>query len=83
MPLGILIHLIVKKSKIMADAKGPFSKKFGTFFDEFKQEGCSNWLFYLIFAIRRFSVAILILFIQEPVTQLAFSLTFSISVSAN
>ena len=54
--------------------------KYGTFFEEFKKENKSYWLFYVVFALRRYSIAICIHFISNPITQLSFSTAFTLSV---
>ena len=54
-----------------------FIKQFGTFFEEFKSNGISSWMFYVLFVIRRYVIVLLILFIDDVVLQLVLSGVFS------
>ena len=73
--------MIYKKSKLNSEDQELFSKKFGTFFEEFRQEGSAHWLYYLLFIVRRFFITFLILFALDPLIQLSFSFIFSLSVT--
>ena len=77
----LLLYVIVKRNSIIdPDEKEKFLKKYATFFDEFKDEGISSWMFYLIFVIRRLSIVMIILFVTNPVLQLALSVSFTLIV---
>ena len=76
----LLTFLIIKRSKLQSEALEKFLKAFGTFFEEFKQDGKSCWLFYLIFVVRRFSLIILIMFVNNPIIQISLSITFTLFV---
>ena len=77
----MLVNLVIKRSKCGTIELNDFLKHFGTFFEEFQQEGTSCWLFYVLFVLRRFSMVILILFVKEPILQV--SLSFALSISVN
>ena len=77
----LLLYVIIKRKSIIdLDEKENFLKKYATFFDEFKDDGISSWMFYLIFVIRRLSLVMIILFVSNPVLQLALSVSFTLIV---
>jgi hypothetical protein len=77
----IFIILIIKKSKIeIQEQNNEFNKKFGTFFEEFKDTSTSERLFYLIFILRRLVIGACILFIDSLVWQLIMSIVFPLAV---
>ena len=57
-----------------------FLTMYGTFFEEFKKDELSSWLFYVLFVIRRISITILVIFIDSPTIQLTLSIAFTLSV---
>jgi hypothetical protein len=57
-----------------------FLQLYGTFFEEFRYEGLSSCLFYIIFITRRYTIGFIIMFIPHPTLQLSLSAVFSISV---
>lgn len=57
-----------------------FYSNFGTFFEEFKGDGLSNWLFYLLFIFRRIAMIICIFLVENPVLQLTIYFSFALSV---
>ena len=74
--------LLVKKRQALLDKEEieRFSKCYGTFFEEFKEEGLSNWLFYVLFIFRRIAMIFCISFVQNPILQLSIYFSFAISV---
>ena len=77
----MLLYTILKRNSIKDPyEKEKFLKKYSTFFDEFKEEGLSSWIFYLIFVVRRLSLVMIILFVSNPVLQLALSVSFTLIV---
>ena len=77
----LLIWVILKRKSIIdPDEKERFLKIYATFFDEFKDEGLSSWIFYLIFVFRRLSLGMIILFISNPLLQLTLSVSFTLFV---
>ena len=71
--------LIMKKRKIQsATDLEEFSKKFGTFFEEFKDNETS--LFYVLFVLRRFLLVFCSLFLESGVLQLALSFASTLAV---
>ena len=75
-----LTYLIIKRSKLQSEELENFLNAFGTFFKEFKKDGASSWLFYLIFVVRRFSLIVLIMFVNTPIIQISLSITFTLFV---
>ena len=57
-----------------------FLEKFGTFFEEFKDEGIKDWLFYYIYIFRRVAIQFSYLFISDGILQLSLSMMISFSV---
>ena len=57
-----------------------FTDKFGTFFEEFKDNGVNSWMFYVIYVLRRTAFVICYNFISEGMLQLGFSICFSFIV---
>ena len=76
----VLSIVISKRSNISELDKESFLERFETFFAEFKEEGTSSWLFYLIFVIRRFSIVCIIFLIETPVIQMTLSFSFTLMV---
>ena len=60
-----------------------FMEKFGTFFEEFKDDNITSYIFYVIFVFRRLTTVALILFIEEPIVQLSLSFVLSLGVISN
>ena len=76
-----MIYLIIKRLKIKnTEQEESFLISYGTFFDEFKNEGASSWLFYVLFVARRVIFAASVILITSPVLQLALAITMCVSV---
>jgi hypothetical protein len=60
-----------------------FITRYPIFFEDFKGEGLSNWLFYVLYIARRLVIVVCITFIQDATLQLSLSFTMSISVTFN
>jgi hypothetical protein len=76
--------LIRLRSKLSSeDAAQNFITRYSTFFEDFKEEGLSNWLFYVLYLTRRLLIVVCITFIQDATLQLSISFAMSISVSFN
>ena len=78
--LILLVLLIIKRSKITSEAQEEFLKQYNTFFEEFKAEATSSWLYYILFAFRRLITNILVIFVKINIIQLSVTLTLSLSV---
>jgi hypothetical protein len=74
--------LLLKKRRRISDLheEKQFLSIFGTFFYEFKSNGLNTWLFYLIFAFRRFAIIFFIIFTDSPTLQLTVHCVFSLSI---
>ena len=78
----VMVAVLVKKSRINnTEENERFNKKFGAFFEEFKDDSTSTRFFYAIFVFRRIVIALLVFFIDSIVIQLAVSFCFALAVS--
>ena len=76
-----MIALIVKRIKTTEAEE--FLSKYGALFEQFNFKGLSSCYFYLIFAVRRYSIIAAILFFSNPLFQILISFIFSIIVIVN
>jgi hypothetical protein len=76
-----MVKLILKRIKLKESKEiKHFIYKYGTFFVEFKENGASDWMFYLMFILRRSLIIFSFQFIPYGIFQLSVSLVFSITV---
>ena len=73
-----LFLMIRRYSRMDDSAKVNFSKKFGTFFNEFRSG--SYCLFYFLFIIRRFAFLVIYLTVKSETVILCLLSLFSLSV---
>jgi hypothetical protein len=81
--LGIflLLFLIRLRSQLSSEHTiQNFISSYPTFFEDFKEEGLSNWLFYVLYITRRVLIVLLITFVTDGTLQLFISFIMSISV---
>ena len=79
--MTVLIILLVKRSKLHERVEiRQFCKKYGTFFEEFKETNISYWLFYVFYILRRLIVIIIINTNLDGSLQLAVYLIFALTV---
>jgi hypothetical protein len=72
---------LYKRTKITEEAQiKEFTTLYSSFFEEFKEIGLSQWLFYLLFILRRLALNLSYLFIASGVFQMSISLMFSLTV---
>lgn len=71
---------MVKRKKVEEDSLEKFFIAYGVIFDEFKNQDLSFWIYYLLFILRRVSMAIFTIYIQNPVLQLMSIATFSVCI---
>ncbi|OMJ92401.1 hypothetical protein SteCoe_4848 [Stentor coeruleus] len=77
----IFIYCLYKRSKLTeASQIELFEKKFGTFFDDFKPTGISNWLTYVFFILRRTALVLSYHFINDGSMQMSIAIGFSLSI---
>jgi len=84
--LAFIAHLysVHKRSKLKTQEEIKlFQSKYGEIFDEFNQDRTNGCLFYCFFIIRRFLIALLIIFFDEFVLQLSISISLSLVVSSS
>ena len=79
MVLGILIY----KRSLLVDSGAIklFVDPYATFFEEFKTEGASSWMYYLLYAARRVVLVACIRSTSDPTHQV--TLVFTASASVN
>ena len=79
--IAFFLYLLNKRYRLTEenDIKA-FNHKFGTFFEEFKNNGIVYWLFYYIYILRRIVIQVSYLFIDDGILQLSLSIVFSFSV---
>ena len=76
-----MLYLIRKRQKVIEKEEiETFNKNYGTFFEEFKDDDLSKWLFYILFIFRRIAMIISIYFLNDAILQLSIYLCFSLSV---
>ena len=76
-----LSQVLLNRGKILdPDAVEIYLTSYGTFFEEFKKEKLSDWIYYSIFFIRRLCLILVIVFIANPILQLSLTLSFSLLV---
>lgn len=79
--LVIFICCLFKRSKLTETSQiSEFERKFGTFFEDFKPSGVSNWLFYAFFILRRTALVLSYHFINDGPMQMSIAIGFSLSV---
>lgn len=79
--LCILINAIRIRYKLRTTEEiENFYEKFGTFFEEFKDQGIRLKLFYVIYILRRLFLGLSIFFSPDPAFQVCVAISFSISV---
>jgi hypothetical protein len=77
----ILINAIRIRYKLKTTEEiESFYEKFGTFFEEFKDQGIRLKLFYIIYILRRLFLGLSIFFSPDPAFQTCVAISFSISV---
>ncbi|OMJ71914.1 hypothetical protein SteCoe_29771 [Stentor coeruleus] len=76
----LLIHLVLQRRKLKLDEEASFIQHFGTFFNEFRVESQVYWLHYILFFIKRLTVACCAIFIIQGIIQL--TLTFIVCLAS-
>lgn len=77
----MFLYLLIKRCRLKDENEiKAFTQSFGTFFDEFKTEGLKDWLFYFIYILRRLTIQLSYIFIDDGVLQLSLSIMFAFSV---
>jgi hypothetical protein len=80
----LLLFLIRLRSKLSSEnAAQNFIARYPNFFEDFKEEGLSNCLLYVLYITRRLMILICSAFIQDATLQLSISFTMLISVTFN
>ena len=75
------IYIIIKRLKIQDQGEiEDFLKAYGTVFEEFKEEKITDWMFYLLFVLRRIMLAVSVIFIDYPILQISLTAIFSLTV---
>ena len=81
--LFFLFYLINAKKKLRTALETTeFLKKFGTFFEEFKEARTIFWLFYLIFIIRWCCLVALTNLLSDGIAQLKVAMAINSAVRA-
>ena len=76
-----MFYLIRKRQKVIGKEEIEiFNKTYGTFFEEFKDDDLSKWLFYILFIFRRIAMIISIYFLNDAILQFTIYFCFSLSV---
>ena len=79
--IGFLLHLIRTRMKLHEHEEiETFQDFYGEVFEEFKEEGVSTWIFYLLYVLRRLAIVISFMFIQSEALQLSIYFVSALSV---
>ena len=79
--IGFLIYLIHSRKKLHEEEEiESFVNVFGEVFEEFKEEGVSMWIFYLLYVLRRLAIVVCFMFIESETLQLSIYFASAISV---
>jgi len=76
MPFSILLFLYAKKDELFSHH---FSMKFGTLYEEFNPRSSSAVIFYSVFLLRRFILALSIIYLPDyPIQQIQLFIMISV-----
>ena len=76
-----MIYIINKKQTLTDQQRiDDLNQKFSILFFEFKENGISSWLFYILYIVRRFIIVICLNFVEDYILQLLFTLAISLVV---
>ena len=79
--IGFLIYLIKSRNKLHNEEEiESFGTLFGELFEEFKEEGVSLWMFYLLYVLRRLAIIVCFMFIESEPLQLSIYFASALSV---
>ena len=76
-----MLPLVRKRRRaIQKEEIEAFNKTYGTFFEEFKDDNLSKWVFYIFFIVRRIAMLVSVYFINDSILQFSIYLCLSLSV---